>query len=180
MIFIYLIYLTLSFPLKGVWNVSLESYKPKQNQNFRLRFSLQNTTYVGFIRTNEPHKMIPKKIHIKELVPDERYVFILPFSENPRFAEFWFKNETNILTSSVNSTSNEWNVTATILPSERMELLLQKYQKNIWYKYTAIPYPKSSSDIYFYVVIALIVLLIIIIIIKKCFRNKTTTKDKKD
>ena len=181
MFFLFLLQFSLSFQLKGSWNVSLECYKPKQNQNFRIRFSLQNTTFVGLIRTKEPHKMIPKKIHIKELSPDERYVLILPFSENPRFAEFFFKNESNVLKSSVNSSSNEWRVTATVYPSERMELYLEKYGKNMWYKFTATPIPKSTTNMRLYIVLPIIIIVLIAFLMKFTHKeNNSQTKEKKD
>ena len=174
------------FQLKGMWNVTFEGYKVPSAQNFRLRFSLQNTTYVGAIRKTEKHQMIPKRIHVKELIPDERYMLILPFSENPRFAEFWFKNETGILKSSVNSTSNQWNVTATIIPSEKMEILLEKYGKHIWYKYTATPFTKSSSifgingGIFLILILFVAVVFISFIIKFICCNSSEKTKEKKE
>ena len=166
-----------SFPIKGIWNVTFHGYKASE-QNFRLRFSLQNTTFVANVRPSQAHQMIPKKIHVKELVPDSRYVLITPFNENPKFAEFWFKNETGILKSTVNSTNNQWNVTVTVIPGESIQVYLKKFgNKNIWYSYNLSSFDKQSSVLPLIIdAILIIVIVIVIIVICRCFTRKPNTK----
>ena len=183
MIFLFLVS-AFSFPLKGIWNVTMTSNKGEE-ENFRLRISTKNTTFVGQIRTEESHKMIPKKIHIKELVPDKRYILIIPYTNNPRFCEFWFSNETGTLISNANSTDNNWNVTARIVPGEKMEIELQKYGRNNFYKFSAIPFEKPSSVKliieYSVVVIVVIVAIVAFVIVKHVtnIKKKHVTNIKK-
>lgn len=178
MIFLFL-FSAFSFPLKGIWNVTLTANKGGE-ENFRLRISTKNTTFVGQIRTEEPDKMIPKKIHIKELVPDKRYVLILPYSENPRFCEFWFSNETGTLLSNVNSTDNRWNVTARVVPGEKMEIELQKYGKKNFYKYSAIPYEKSSSVKLIVEYAAIVIVAVVIVVVFAVVKHLKNAKKKTD
>jgi hypothetical protein len=178
MFFLFLVS-ALSFPLKGMWNLTF-SKNGVYEKNFRLRIFMKNTTFVGHIRTKEHDKMIPKKVRVKELVPDERYVLILPYSKKPIFCEFWFSNETGILKSNVNSTDRSWNVTASVTPGEKMEIALQKYGKKDFYKYTLTPYenPFSVKIIaeYAVVIMAAVVGLVVLIVV----RHKAGAKKKSD
>ena len=161
--------------LKGNWVGTFTGSKGEEI-DFTMKVKGSNGDYNGYIRNRIKHIMIPKRIIIEEMIPNDSYAIYVGVNPIQKFVHFHF-NESAPMNSIIASTISEdgqFDVHITFSGEQQMEFLLYRRGMGEWYKYSLFVRGHELLQrplmIVFYILMGIVSILFAMWIIRTLFR----------